>query len=360
MRTSKIEIFSGTGGVGKTTLATSRALFLSRQDRKVLLMTIDPAKRLKQILNMRDEEAGEIQQISGSLLQDGLGLDHSFDALLMNPTTTMKRILGQGPSPRGFDNPIVQILFRPHGGMNEIMAMVEIQHHLSQESYETIILDTPPGGHFIDFLVSAGKIERFFGQAFVDIFEYLQKSLPGKEGAKKNRHLFTLAVQSGIKKLLNYLEKVTGQAFVEDFLAAIGEIYRHKKAFVSALELGENLKDKNFGHWFLVTSVEQQKFFEAHQLREQAQHFTSMEAQLVVNKCLRRYLDQWEIDRQDNPLAKLKNVLEERESKLKTLAAQHLDQILEFPEVLASSPGEQVCQLATVWGELEQVKNGDE
>ena len=48
----QVELFCGTGGVGKTTIATARALNLAKQNKKVLLITIDPAKRLKQILNL--------------------------------------------------------------------------------------------------------------------------------------------------------------------------------------------------------------------------------------------------------------------------------------------------------------------
>ena len=58
-----IEIFCGTGGVGRTTLATSRALYLASHGHKVLLITIDPSHRLKQILNMQEEESGVIVQI---------------------------------------------------------------------------------------------------------------------------------------------------------------------------------------------------------------------------------------------------------------------------------------------------------
>jgi anion-transporting ArsA/GET3 family ATPase len=60
----KVEIFCGTGGVGKTTIATARALSLALQGKKVLLITIDPAKRLKQILKIEDNDDGKICNIT--------------------------------------------------------------------------------------------------------------------------------------------------------------------------------------------------------------------------------------------------------------------------------------------------------
>ncbi len=351
MNSKPIEVFCGTGGVGKTTLATSRALFLASTGKRVLLITIDPAKRLKQVLNMQDTEAGEVKTINSQIFGDDQYQNCQFDALLVNPSVTIRRIAEQNHSAKDFDNHIIKILTRPYGGMNEIMAIIEVQHHLSQKKYNTIVLDTPPGKHFIDFLLATQKINKFFDKTFVEIFKYLGKSFQ-KSSRKESQGILSLIVKTGIKKLLSYLEKVTGPHFINDFVNTIVGLYNNKGAFIEALKFQENLKDKNFSQWFLVTSVEQQKFTEASEIQREAQIFMQSNTKLAINKCLAHHLNQWETTSQSDQLTKLRDSMRERENRIKESASANFEEILEFPEVLASTPGEHVRELAKNWARL--------
>jgi anion-transporting ArsA/GET3 family ATPase len=337
----KVELFCGTGGVGKTTIAAARALALAMENRKVLLITIDPAKRLKQILNLPDIDDGAINKVTLDLF--GLDSSKSFDAMLMSPGATLKRIAINKGLEAEFDSTIIKTLSRPYGGMNEIMSIIEVQFQLEKNIYDTIILDTPPGKHFIDFLESSEKIKNFFDHSFLEIFEYLGKNIQGKG---KSRNIFTILISSGVKKLLRYLEEVTGADFVSEFIDAVLALYKSRESFLHALEFQKELKKETFSNWFLVTSVEQQKINEAQGLKDQAENFMHNDLFLVINKCLTPYLDAWN-PTENTPLLHLKNKMVSREVEIAGFASKNFTNVLKFHEIINPSPLEHVKGLAS-------------
>jgi anion-transporting ArsA/GET3 family ATPase len=346
---TKIEIFCGTGGVGKTTLATSRALALASKGKRVLLITIDPAKRLKEILGLQNAQAGDVVAVPfehfNNFSPEVAG--GTLDALLMAPSRTLWRMAQKNQSFKDFDNRIVRTLVRPYGGMNEIMAIIEVQMRVGQGEYDIIVLDTPPGKHFLDFLEASKKIQQFFDSSFVEIFKYLGKSI-GTGSGRESPGLMSKLVQSGVKKLLKYLEKVTGEGFVDEFIDAIVGLYKNRDSFLRALEFHNELEAPEFSHWYLVTSVEQAKAQEASELRERTQSFVRHDNTLCLNKSIAPFLEAWQ-PTDNSELLRLRASMLARENRLKDFAKDGFAQVLTFPEVFGPTPVEHVLELASHW-----------
>lgn len=346
IKSKKIEIFSGTGGVGKTTMATSRALSLAQEGKRILLITIDPAKRLKEVMGMTDENAGIVMTLKDPIL---LEKNYEIDVLLMSPDKTIEKMARKTKSPEILKNRILKILTRPYGGLNEILSVVELEDHFEQGIYDTIVLDTPPGSHFLDFLESVEKIKAFFDESFIDIFNYLGKKVEKTGIIGRSKRLMTMVVSSGVKKLLSYLQNVTGASFIDDFMDAIGAIYQTKDSFLNALKLQEKLKDENYTNWFLVTSVDQVKIKEATLLQEQARDFLNEKSFAVLNKCIKDKLISWQPKSEDQMANRLKETLSAKEEELKLFMRPRFQKVLEFPEIFKIDPKDHVSQLVFEW-----------
>ena len=336
--TKSFEIFCGTGGVGKTTLATSRALSQASSGLRVLLITIDPAKRLKDLLKLTGDSVGEVTPVEVSNIK--------LDALLMSPEKTIQRMALKYHTPDLASNRIVKILSRPYGGMNEILSLVEVQMQFDSGKYDVIVLDTPPGAHFLDFLEGIGKIQSFFDQSFVELFTYLG-SKTVNAGKKIGFGIINRVISGGLRKLLGYLQKVTDAKFIEDFIIAVQIIYKSKEAFLKGLSLQERLKSKSECNWFLVTSVEQGKAQEALEMKQHAKSFMHQDHFLVLNKCLEQEMSNW--NPVDEKLQAIKMSLDSREKELKIILKQSFPVVLEFPEVMSLEPIEHVINLTHKW-----------
>lgn len=335
----KIEIFSGTGGVGKTTLASSRALFAAEQGKKVLLITIDPSKRLKQVLGIDEDTSGEVSSVKW----DFTNSNASLDAMLMSSERTIEKIGSLSGTTDFQHNKIVKVLARPNGGLNEILSIVELNIKLKEQKYDLIILDTPPGSHFLDFLESSGKIESFFDKKFIEVFKFISS----KDSVKSKSKFALKLVSTGMNKLIGYLEKVTGASFIQDFIEAISVIYKTKDVFLDSINLKNKLKDSNYADWFLVTSTDQNKTNEAIDLFKDATDFFGKSSTILLNKCLKKDIKDWTPENAAE--VQFKESILQKEEDLKQTLAKNFKNIRSFEEVISNSPQEHIKQLQNQW-----------
>ncbi len=179
-RSRNVIVCCGSGGVGKTTTAAALAVRAADQGRRVVVLTIDPARRLAQAMGLHeldnslrrvDGVGGGAGGLAGKDGHDGglldaamLDMKSTFDELIVNHARPDKaqQILA---------NPVYQTLSSSFAGTQEYMAMERLGQLLAEAastgSHDLIIVDTPPSRSALDFLDAPDRLAGFLDGRFV-------------------------------------------------------------------------------------------------------------------------------------------------------------------------------------------------
>lgn len=212
LNSSKIIICVGSGGVGKTTLAASLAWSAAKAGKKVLILTIDPSRRLKTTMGLSDSQT-EAQifdpEIKGSLT-----------AAVVDPTKTFNEFVARASgkadvAERLLHNKLYQQLSTNLSGSQEFTALEKLYSEYEKNIYDLIVLDTPPTKHAVDFLNAPQKISALFNEGISKWF---------RDPKGENRSFLTSLIHVGTQRVLKSLELLTGNEFMAqlaDFFSSI-------------------------------------------------------------------------------------------------------------------------------------------
>ncbi len=274
----RVIVTVGCGGVGKTTVAASLALAAARAGRKVLCLTIDPAKRLATSLGLR-EMRSEAQVIAPELW-GGEGGAGALTAMMLDVRGTFDALVTQyASSPavrdRILQNKIYREVAGSLAGTPEYMAMEKLYALKDDPRYDLIVLDTPPTSNALDFLDAPdkmiGAVDSPAVRAFVTAFE------------KTGRLSFNL-VSKAMEKILSGLGSFTGMEFltqVAEFLSDLQSLFGGFK------DRASRVRDTMMGRdvaFVLVSSPDPMAVSEAMFFLERLQQSGMNAEGLVVNR----------------------------------------------------------------------------
>ena len=74
--TRRVLITVGAGGVGKTTTAAALGIAAAKRGRRVLVMTIDPARRLAESLRATEQQKAAAGEVSSAMVQIRIAAEH--------------------------------------------------------------------------------------------------------------------------------------------------------------------------------------------------------------------------------------------------------------------------------------------
>ena len=159
---ARVLMFGGKGGVGKTTCAAGAALAIARAhpDRKVLLLSTDPAHSLSDVLAVRvSDEAARVRHGPANLDVRELDAVTAFARVRQEYASAIDQLFGRlrlnSAVDAAYDRRVMQGLleFAPPG-VDELMAMSDVVETIGAEkgAYDVLVMDTAPTGHALRLL----------------------------------------------------------------------------------------------------------------------------------------------------------------------------------------------------------------
>src|SRR5215210_1309952 len=162
----RIVICAGSGGVGKTTTAAATAMGLASREMRVVVLTIDPARRPAQSLGLEelDNEARRVEP--ERFARAGVDMRGELWAMMLDAKRTFDELVERyAPDPAARDrllgNRIYAEISNAISGSQEYMAMEKLGELDAEARYDVLVLDTPPTQSALDFLDAPSRLSRF-------------------------------------------------------------------------------------------------------------------------------------------------------------------------------------------------------
>ena len=220
-------LYTGKGGVGKTSVAAATARRCAAQGLKTLVISTDPAHSLADVL--QTEVGGEPTKVAKKLraqqIQAQDELEHHWSAV--------SEWLGSLLMERGVDRIAAEELTVPPGG-DELFSLLVLKNHVESGEWDAIVVDCAPTGETLRLL------------SFPDAARWWLDKVLGKEqsmlsAARPLARMF-LDVQLPDEKVLAEVQRLVGN------LVAMHELLRDALARLDAARDDAGPDGRRRGH----------------------------------------------------------------------------------------------------------------
>lgn len=271
-RGTRIIVCCGAGGVGKTTTAAALGLRAAERGRCVVVLTVDPARRLAQSMGLTELDN------TPRLISESDGGGRLF-AMMLDMKRTFDEIIESHADPERarqiLSNPFYQSLSSSFSGTQEYMAMEKLGQLRHSNEWDLIIVDTPPSRSALDFLDAPERLGRFLDGRFIRLL-----MAPAKAGG---RNAFRL-LNAGFGIVAGAMTKLLGAQVLQDlqtFVSALDAVFG---GFRQRAELTYKLLQAPGTAFLVVAAPERDAMREASYFVERLAEERMPLAGLVVNR----------------------------------------------------------------------------
>jgi anion-transporting ArsA/GET3 family ATPase len=284
MTNSKLIAVFGVGGVGKTTTSASLGLALASQNKKVAIITVDPAKRLAQIMGLQSLSS-KPQRVFKDTLNNSKGY---LDALWVDSASVLEDIVlfhkSKFTNPESIiHNRLFKVLQSQLGGIEEYLGLEKLLELKNSGDYDYCILDTPPSQQGIDYLDAPRHIVQFLEEGVLKYF--LSPSETSRPSSVKG--FLSAAFSFGSENALTLFKKFLGESFLTELAELLTALSPLKSVFINTAEQSQLWFSDSSTKFLVISSLEKYPFEEAGRIRNQiSNRFPDANTQFIYNKVL--------------------------------------------------------------------------
>ena len=279
VKTKRVLVTVGAGGVGKTTTAATLGLLAARLGRRTLVMTIDPARRLATSLGLGaldhqervvpDEKMVAAGLPTGLLSAMMLDQKHTFDDLIL------RYAADPAAARRVLDNRIYRELSTRLAGGQEYAAMEKLYELSETGRYDLLVLDTPPTANALDFLDAPRKM--------IDLVESPAVSLLVSSYRRAGRMSFKL-LSLGASYVFKRIARFIGGDFLDDIAGFFSDVHELLEGFRDRAAKVIQLMERPDVGFVLVASPDPRAIDEAEALYGRLKNSGMSPEAFVINR----------------------------------------------------------------------------
>lgn len=228
LATADLVVTCGPGGVGKTTTAAALALHAARSGRRVIVVTVDPARRLADALGLDpDVRTSDPHQVDPATIRAATASSSGEEvanggemwALMLDAETTFDRLITEHATTQAeadaiLANPVYRSIAGSMGGAQEYMAIERLHQLVASGAFDLVIIDTPPSRHAIDLLDAPERLVSFLGHPI-----YRALTLPGRAAGRGGIPGIARMSNAATSAFLWAVRRLAGPRIVEDTIA---------------------------------------------------------------------------------------------------------------------------------------------
>ena len=168
LASKEIAVTCGPGGVGKTTIAAAAAAMAAcHHGGRVLVLTVDPARRLADALGLKGIGNAEHRIPDEAFRDSGVTPRGELWAAMLDTQASWDALIERhAPDPRTRAQILANPLYRNLAGRfvqsHDYIAVERLFEIHATGHYDLIVVDTPPSRHALDFLDAPKRMAEFF------------------------------------------------------------------------------------------------------------------------------------------------------------------------------------------------------